>query len=801
MSDLSFGKIIIDKTISEALLIRKKNDTGDIFIVDTTDSQIRLPADTTIGTTVNPSSSTGGSLNILGDTVTDGMFIHTNTGISPPSFTNRSSGSKIVLFPSISGSEVDYAMGIDTSVFWFSVPLNSRNYKWYAGETEIMQLSGGGNLSITGTVDGRDISVDGGNLDNLYTTIGLSALTSGEVNQLENIGATTISSTQWGYLGGMDQGLSVDSSVAFHTVLIDSTATTALLVRKDSGGGDVFIVDTTNSIVAVSGTVIIDNTSTEALLVRKAGDTGDIFSVDTTNNKSAVFRDTNYYAQYDGTDANLVFDSTDYLSFNRAFNKYLFKIGGSTYFVVGSAAIECETRVQIDETSTEALLVRKSGDGGDVFTVDTTNSHISIGGSMSLISEFSMIAVDNLSRTRFVSVGSNNYIQSSLNATSDSYVPLRFTSNGGVRTFLEILDTGIDVTGNITVSGTVDGIDIATQDGKLETLYTTIGLSALTSGEVNQLENIGATTISATQWGYLGATDQSLATTDAVQFNSAIIDSTGTEAFLVRKDGDGGDVFTVDTTNAVTTSNASFTVNKTSTTALLIRTDGAASTIFQVNTSTPIIDINASTIIDHTSTEALLVRKNGDGGDVFTVDTTNILSRTNGTHYIDVTNAGALIVRKADFTNVFLVNTSSPQIDINASTIIDHTSNEALLVRKDGDGGDVFSVDTTDSKVLCKVVQSNSGNVSVTTGGTVLTSFRSKSGFITIGWGNGTRLAFFNWQEGLNSNVIGSIFTSSSLNDVTLSLVYNDPNMEIVATSNTTLTVYWSVIYTGQFPA
>jgi hypothetical protein len=37
MSDLSFGKIIIDKTISEAFLVRKKNDTGDVLIVDTTD--------------------------------------------------------------------------------------------------------------------------------------------------------------------------------------------------------------------------------------------------------------------------------------------------------------------------------------------------------------------------------------------------------------------------------------------------------------------------------------------------------------------------------------------------------------------------------------------------------------------------------------------------------------------------------------------------------------------------------------------------------------------------------------------
>ena len=35
----------------------------------------------------------------------------------------------------------------------------------------------------------------------------------------------------------------------------------------------------------------------------------------------------------------------------------------------------------IDITNTEAFLVRKNGDGGDVFVVDTTNSRIGIGGT------------------------------------------------------------------------------------------------------------------------------------------------------------------------------------------------------------------------------------------------------------------------------------------------------------------------------------------------------------------------------------------------------------------------------------
>lgn len=79
-----------------------------------------------------------------------------------------------------------------------------------------------GDIAVTGTVDGRNVSDDGDDLDELYTTIGLSALTSHEVDQLENIGeVTTISSTQWGYVGGLNQPLTTTSNVTFQTVTLN----------------------------------------------------------------------------------------------------------------------------------------------------------------------------------------------------------------------------------------------------------------------------------------------------------------------------------------------------------------------------------------------------------------------------------------------------------------------------------------------------------------------------------------------------------------------------------------------------
>lgn len=45
------------------------------------------------------------------------------------------------------------------------------------------------------------------------------------------------------------------------------------------------------------------------------------------------------------------------------------------------------------------------------------------------------------------------------------------------------------------------------------------GILDLSTAEVDQIKNIGATTISAAQWGYVGAMDQSVATTDTVAFD------------------------------------------------------------------------------------------------------------------------------------------------------------------------------------------------------------------------------------------------------------------------------------------
>lgn len=67
--------------------------------------------------------------------------------------------------------------------------------------------------------------------------------------------------------------------------------------------------------------------------------------------------------------------------------------------------------------------------------------------------------------------------------------------------------------GNIIASPLSTGSRFLESGGSGEVLE-----SGLTTTEGDQLENINATTISSTQWGYLGALDQALATTDSPTF-------------------------------------------------------------------------------------------------------------------------------------------------------------------------------------------------------------------------------------------------------------------------------------------
>ena len=218
-----------------------------------------------------------------------------------------------------------------------------------------------GNITVTGLVDGVDIAALRTDVDGFPDE--LKNLTADEIGQLENIGTETISATQWGYLGALNQGLATTDDVTFNTVT--GTLQTAAQPNVTSVG-------------TLTGLDVDGQVTANDLDARTAAP-----------------------------------------------------------LVLGKATA---TKVEIADTG--------------------------------VVTE--------------------------------------------VQGNLDVLQ-GLDVTGDITVTGTVDGVDVAGLKADVDGFPDE--LKNLTSDEIGQLENIGTETISATQWGYVGALDQGLATTDNVTFN------------------------------------------------------------------------------------------------------------------------------------------------------------------------------------------------------------------------------------------------------------------------------------------
>jgi len=112
----------------------------------------------------------GTSSKIYMNSATSNMILFNSSGINAPTYTTRSNGTKIVFYPEISGSSVDYAMGIESGTLWYSVPIASTTYahKFYAGTTEIMKIRGDGYLQINANYASGHAAmfINDGNLNN-----------------------------------------------------------------------------------------------------------------------------------------------------------------------------------------------------------------------------------------------------------------------------------------------------------------------------------------------------------------------------------------------------------------------------------------------------------------------------------------------------------------------------------------------------------------------------------------------------------------------------------------------------------
>jgi hypothetical protein len=115
-------------------------------------------------TQANSTTTGGGQIYLNG--ATGNRIDFAGVGYATPATTTRSVGTKIVLDPQITASNVDYAIGVENTAIWSSVPSSASQFKWYAGTTNIATLFGTGQLvlgttSLTGTAS-QPLQVTGG---------------------------------------------------------------------------------------------------------------------------------------------------------------------------------------------------------------------------------------------------------------------------------------------------------------------------------------------------------------------------------------------------------------------------------------------------------------------------------------------------------------------------------------------------------------------------------------------------------------------------------------------------------------
>lgn len=91
-------------------------------------------------------SATDGAGQVYLNGATSNRVEWNTNGTGAPAFTTRSAGTKALLYPAISGSQVDYAIGIDAATQWYSIPVGSSSFyfKWYGGQTQVASLDGTG---------------------------------------------------------------------------------------------------------------------------------------------------------------------------------------------------------------------------------------------------------------------------------------------------------------------------------------------------------------------------------------------------------------------------------------------------------------------------------------------------------------------------------------------------------------------------------------------------------------------------------------------------------------------------------
>jgi hypothetical protein len=193
--------------------------TGNLYVngADITSSGLKVLNNIIVGGTVDSVNILETSQSISTRLTSNELDID-NLQTDSASFSNRITSNE---------NEID-ALQIDSASFSTRITSN---------ETDIdnLQLDSG---SFSSRITENEINIIAiGNYTSSLAT-NLHELTSTEVSQLKNIDSTTISTTQWNYLGNLDQALTKASSVEFANITVSNNVSSSGYISASHFSGD-----------------------------------------------------------------------------------------------------------------------------------------------------------------------------------------------------------------------------------------------------------------------------------------------------------------------------------------------------------------------------------------------------------------------------------------------------------------------------------------------------------------------------------------------------------------------------------
>jgi len=160
-------------SVTTAALYSTNQTTTNIVATNISSSGLRLTnnfissSTISIPSTVNTYSATSGAVGLSGDLVIAGKEVmFTASGVNQPTVNGRSSGTKIVLFPSTNTTVGDYSLGVENRNMWFQVATPQDGFKFYQGTAANVVVATDGNIGINTTSPNAKLEVIGSVLTN-----------------------------------------------------------------------------------------------------------------------------------------------------------------------------------------------------------------------------------------------------------------------------------------------------------------------------------------------------------------------------------------------------------------------------------------------------------------------------------------------------------------------------------------------------------------------------------------------------------------------------------------------------------